>query len=35
MMAHIVKTAKSAQIRATRLLSTPLCSLKMDGVHAL
>lgn len=26
MVAHIVKTAKSAQIRATRLLSTPLCS---------
>ena len=28
MVGHIVKTPKSAQIRATFLLSTTLCSLK-------
>jgi hypothetical protein len=28
MVAHLVKTPKSAQIRATLLLSTTLCSLK-------
>ncbi len=35
MVAHIVKTPKSAQIRATLLLFNTPVFFKMDGVHAL
>ncbi len=34
MVAHIVKTPKSAQIRATFLLFNNLVFFKMDDVHA-
>ena len=34
-VAHIVKTVKSAQIRATLLLFNHTVFFKMDGVHAL